>query len=72
MAIQQVAFYVPPEIEAKIALGVLRQCGGIVRDNKGRIVKHLKEVPVEPGEAVNNAVSESSESCGSYTYLELR
>ena len=56
MAIQQVAFYVPPEIEAKIALGVLRQCGGIVRDNKGRIVKHLKEVPVEPGEAVNNAV----------------
>ena len=55
MPVQQVAFYVPPEIQEKIALGILKQWGGVVRDNKGHIVKHLEPVPFKPDDTADVA-----------------
>ena len=55
MPVQQVAFYVPPEIQEKIALGILKPWGGVVRDNKGHIVKHLEPVPFKPDDAADVA-----------------
>ena len=50
MAVVQQAFYVPPEVMAKVAKGQYKIYGGVVRwamgPNKGRIVKHLK--PIDP------------------------
>lgn len=46
MAIQQIAFYIPPEIERGLKDGKLIRFDGIIRDTTGKIVKHLKEVPV--------------------------
>ncbi|NEB03865.1 hypothetical protein [Streptomyces sp. SID13726] len=46
MISQPTYFYIPPEIEAGLLGGDLIQYGGIVRNQMGQIVKHLKEVPL--------------------------
>lgn len=45
MSIEQIAFVVPPKIEAGLAAGELFRYGGVVRNGAGHIVAHLKEVP---------------------------
>ncbi|AHU90441.1 hypothetical protein CQ11_03230 [Trueperella pyogenes] len=45
MSIEQVAFAIPARIEAGLATGKLVRYGGVVRDDAGHIVMHLKEVP---------------------------
>ncbi|WP_129583402.1 hypothetical protein [Actinomyces mediterranea] len=45
MSVEQVAFVIPPHIEAGLADGKLVRYGGIVRNETGHIVTHLKEVP---------------------------
>lgn len=50
MAVIQDAFDIPDEMLAKIAIGELKRFGGVVRDNKGQIVKHLKRVDVPKAE----------------------
>ena len=47
MPIQQIAFDVPPTIASKLLTGEYIQWGGIIRDQAGRIVKHLKPVQIE-------------------------
>ncbi|WP_067800326.1 hypothetical protein [Actinomadura formosensis] len=42
--LSQSTFIIPPEIEAGLLSGDLIQYGGIVRNQLGQIVKHLKEV----------------------------
>ena len=49
MISQPTSFYIPPEIEAGLLGGNLIQYGGIVRNQMGQIVKHLKEVPLPVG-----------------------
>ncbi|WP_409482398.1 hypothetical protein ACKW6F_18845 [Bacillus safensis] len=44
MTIVQESFYVSNEIEMKIFKGEYKRIGGVVRNNKGEIVKHLKPV----------------------------
>ena len=44
--IQQVAFEMPVEIARGIHAGKYIQCGGIIRDGAGRIVKHLKPADI--------------------------
>ncbi|WP_329178594.1 hypothetical protein OG754_31520 [Streptomyces decoyicus] len=46
MISQPTSFYIPPEIEAGLLGGNLIQYGGVVRNQMGQIVKHLKEVPL--------------------------
>lgn len=46
MISQPTSFYIPPEIEAGLLRGDLIRYGGIVRNQMGQIVKHLKEVPL--------------------------
>lgn len=53
MAITQIAFEIPPEIQAGIDAGALLRFGGVVRDRAGHIVKHLEEVSMP--EADNSA-----------------
>ena len=53
MAITQIAFKIPPEIQAGIDAGALLRFGGVVRDRAGHIVKHLREVSMP--EADNSA-----------------
>lgn len=45
MSIEQIAFVIPPKIEAGLAAGELFRYGGVVRNGAGHIVTHLKEVP---------------------------
>lgn len=47
--ISQQTFFIPPEIQAGLAVGDLIQYGGIVRNQAGQIVKHLKviDIPVD-------------------------
>lgn len=45
MSIEQIAFVIPPRIEAGLATGEFVRYGGVVRDDAGHIVTHLKEVP---------------------------
>ena len=47
MPVQQIAFDIPPHIASKLLTGEYIQWGGIVRDQAGRIVKHLKPVQIE-------------------------
>lgn len=47
--IQQVTFEIPVEISKKLAIGEYVQYGGVVRDLRGRIVKHLRPVVMEEG-----------------------
>ena len=47
--IQQVAFEMPVEIARGIHAGKYIQCGGIIRDGAGRIVKHLKPADISNG-----------------------
>lgn len=42
--ISQQTFFIPPEIQAGLAVGDLIQYGGIVRNQAGQIVKHLKVI----------------------------
>lgn len=44
--IQPVAFFIPPDIQLGLDAGKLVRYGGIVRNQLGHIVTHLKEVPV--------------------------
>lgn len=44
MISQPTYFHIPPEIEAGLLAGDLVRYGGIVRNQMGQIVKHLKEV----------------------------
>lgn len=53
MAVTQIAFKIPPEIQAGIDAGALLRFGGVVRDRAGHIVKHLEEVSMP--EADNSA-----------------
>lgn len=46
MAVAQIAFEIPPIIQKGIDDGILIRFGGVVRDQAGHIVKHLKEVPI--------------------------
>ncbi|MGA5189271.1 hypothetical protein ACPCSL_22140 [Streptomyces griseoincarnatus] len=46
MISQPTSFYIPPEIEAGLLGGDFIRHGGIVRDQMGQIVKHLKEIPL--------------------------
>ncbi|MFJ4874045.1 hypothetical protein ACIP93_02315 [Streptomyces sp. NPDC088745] len=46
MISQPTYFYIPPDIEAGLIGGDLIQYGGIVRNQMGQIVKHLKELPL--------------------------
>ncbi|MGW7023990.1 hypothetical protein ACWGGS_32245 [Streptomyces decoyicus] len=46
MISQPTSFYIPPEIEAGLLGGNLIQYGGVVRNQMGQIVKHLKEIPL--------------------------
>lgn len=48
MTIQPTSFYIPPAIQAGLDAGVLHRFGGVVRNNQGQIVKHLKELPITP------------------------
>lgn len=45
MPIEQIAFVIPPQIEAGLVSGEFIRHGGVVRDTAGHIVTHLKEVP---------------------------
>lgn len=60
--IQQVAFVIPPDIAAKIAVGEYVQYGGVVRDLGGHIVKHLK--PASPEETANAAQAVAAKAIG--------
>lgn len=53
MAITQIAFEIPPEIQAGIDAGALLRFGGVIRDRAGHMVKHLEEVSIP--EADNSA-----------------
>lgn len=55
MAIKQVAFDIPLEIQEKLLSGEFIRYGGIVRDKSGRIIAHLKEIV--PQSAKNSIVS---------------
>lgn len=57
MAITQIAFEIPPEIQAGIDAGALLRFGGVVRDRAGHIVKHLKEVSIPE---VDNSAGENT------------
>ena len=59
----QVAFDIPPAIQKGIDAGTLIRYGGVVRDQAGHIVKHLKEVKVvKSAENVQKAVPAVQES----------
>lgn len=63
MGITQVAFDIPPAIQKGIDAGTLIRYGGVVRDQAGHIVKHLKEVQVvKSAENVQKAVPAVQES----------
>lgn len=44
--IQPVAFLIPPDIQLGLDAGKLVRYGGIIRNQLGHIVTHLKEVPI--------------------------
>ena len=46
MGVSQVLFDIPKEIQDGLDAGTLIQWGGIIRDTAGKIVKHLKALPV--------------------------
>lgn len=56
--ISQQTFLIPPEIQAGLAVGDLIQYGGIVRNQAGQIVKHLKaiDLPVDGDKAAAAAL----------------
>lgn len=56
--ISQQTFFIPPEIQAGLAVGDLIQYGGIVRNQAGQIVKHLKviDLPVNSERAAATAL----------------
>ncbi|MFG1913011.1 hypothetical protein [Kribbella sp. NPDC048928] len=47
--LSQSTFIIPPEIQAGLASGDLIQYGGVIRNQLGHIVKHLKEVQLPVG-----------------------
>lgn len=46
MAVKQIAFEIPELIQQGIDNGTLIRFGGVIRDQAGHIVEHLKEVPL--------------------------
>jgi hypothetical protein len=50
MAIVQDSYNIPDEIMMKISTGENKRFGGVVRNNKGQIVKHLKPVNRKNGD----------------------
>lgn len=44
--IQPVAFFIPPDIQLGLDAGKLVRYGGVIRNQLGHIVTHLKEVPI--------------------------
>jgi len=54
MGVTQVVFDIPRDIQAGLNAGTFIQWGGVVRDTAGKIVKHLKPLPVMKDS--NNAV----------------
>lgn len=48
--LRQSTFFIPPEIEARLLSGDLIRYGSIVRNRRGHIVKHLKEVQLPAGD----------------------
>jgi len=54
MAVIQVFFDIPADIHAEIVKGTLKVFGGVVRDQKGRIVYHLKNVTKVVGNSPMN------------------
>lgn len=46
MAVEQIAFDIPSVIQLEINNGAFIRYGGVVRDQAGHIVAHLKEVPI--------------------------
>lgn len=46
MAVAQITFEIPLEIQKGIDEGTLIRFGGVVRNQAGQIVKHLREIPV--------------------------
>ena len=46
MAVKQIAFDIPQAIQDGIDEGIFIRFGGVVRDQMGHIVTHLKEVPI--------------------------
>ena len=65
MPVQQIAFDIPPHIASKLLTGEYIQWGGIVRDQAGRIVKHLKPVQIEQAgeQAMNVAKAVKNIAC---------
>ncbi len=51
MAVEQIAFEIPPVIQKGIDDGVLIRVGGVVRNKAGQIIKHLEEVPIHKGDS---------------------
>jgi hypothetical protein len=47
--LSQSTFFIPPEIEARLGSGDLIKYGGVVRNQSGHIVEHLKEVQLVAG-----------------------
>lgn len=46
MAVAQITFEIPLEIQKGIDEGTLIRFGGVVRNQAGQIVRHLMEIPV--------------------------
>lgn len=44
MPINNIKLFIPNDIQKGIETGVYKQFGSIIRNNKGQIIKHLKEV----------------------------
>ena len=62
LPIQPVAFLIPPDIQLGLDAGKLVRYGGIIRNQLGHIVTHLKEVPIpskEPAIAQRVAQAET-------------
>ncbi len=57
--LSQMTFYIPPDIEAGLFRGDLIQYGGVIRNQSGELVKHLKEVqlPAADKKAVAQVVA---------------
>ena len=57
MAVIQPSFYIDPEIENGLLMGIYKRVGGVIRKvSDGTIVKHLKELPS------NDNIEESAKS----------
>jgi len=58
MAVTQVAFEIPPAIQEGIDKGMFFRFGGVIRDQAGHIVTHLKEVELPKAESSSKKLME--------------